>query len=119
MDPVALARALGWFSIGLGLAELAGGESLNRWLGMPAPPALTRGFGAREIGVGVGLLTTSRLAPWMWGRVAGDALDLATLGAALDPANERRDRAGAALAVVAAITVLDLLCARELSRRGL
>ena len=86
---------------------------------MRAPPALTRGFGAREVGVGIGLLTASRLAPWMWGRVAGDALDLATLGAAADWGDERRDRAAAALAVVAAITALDLLCARELSRRAL
>ncbi len=119
MDPVTLARALGWFSLGLGLTELAAGPGLKRWLGMRGPPGLTRGFGLREIGTGIGLLTASRLAPWMWGRVAGDALDLAALGTALEPANERRDRAGIALALVAAITVLDVLCARELRRRAL
>jgi hypothetical protein len=119
MDPVTLARSLGWFSLGLGLTELVMGRSLNRWLGMRSPPGLTRGFGLREIGTGIGLLIAPRLAPWMWGRVAGDTLDLAALGAALEPANEHRDRAGVALALVAGITVLDVLCARELRRRAL
>ncbi len=119
MDPVGLARGLGWFSLGLGLTELAAGESVNRWLGMRSSPDLTRAFGLREIGVGIGLLTASRLAPWMWGRVAGDVLDLATLGAALEPRNEQRDRATAALVSVAGITLLDLFCATELSRRAL
>ncbi len=119
MDPVILARALGWFSVGLGLTEVVAGQSLNRCLGMRGPPWLTRLFGLREIGVGIGLLTASRLAPWMWGRAAGDALDLAALGAALEPSNERRNSAGIALAMVAGITVLDVLCARELRRRAL
>jgi hypothetical protein len=119
VEPVTLARALGWFSLGLGLVELVAGESVNRWVGTRAPPALTRAFGLREIGVGVGLLTASRLAPWMWGRVAGDALDLLALATTLEPGGERRNQAGATLALVGGITLLDMVCARELSRRAL
>ena len=77
------ARALGWFSIGLGLAELAMPRRLARIAGAPNLPTLTRGFGLREIGTGIGILTSKDPSPWLWGRVAGDALDVATVGAGL------------------------------------
>jgi len=77
------ARALGWFSIGLGLAELAMPRKLARAAGMPNVPALTRAFGLREIGTGIGILTSKDPSPWLWGRVAGDALDIATVSAGL------------------------------------
>lgn len=42
---------------------------------------LIRAYGVREIAKGVGILTSPNPTPWLWGRVAGDALDLATLAA--------------------------------------
>ena len=45
--------------------------------------ALTRAYGLREIGTGIGILTSKDPSPWLWGRVAGDALDVATVGAGL------------------------------------
>ena len=77
------ARALGWFSIGLGLAELAMPRRLGRLAGAPNAPTLTRVFGLREIGPGLGILTSKDPSPWLWARVAGDALDVATVGAGL------------------------------------
>jgi len=77
------ARALGWFSIGLGLAELAMPRRLARIAGAPNMPTVTRVFGLREIGTGIGILTSRDPSPWLWGRVAGDALDVATVGAGL------------------------------------
>lgn len=77
------ARVLGWFSIGLGLAELAMPRRLARIAGAPNLPTLTRAFGLREIGTGIGILTSKDPSPWLWGRVAGDALDVATVGAGL------------------------------------
>ena len=77
------ARALGWFSIGLGLAELAMPRRLARIAGAPNLPTMTRVFGLREIGTGIGILTSKDPSPWLWGRVAGDALDVATVGAGL------------------------------------
>jgi hypothetical protein len=77
------ARALGWFSIGLGLAELVMPRRIARVAGMPNLPTLTRAYGLREIGTGIGILTSKDPSPWLWGRVAGDALDVATVGTGL------------------------------------
>ncbi|MGU3540847.1 cyclase dehydrase [Methylobacterium sp. A54F] len=110
-----LARGLGWFSIGLGLAELLAGRSLARGLGLERHTELIRAYGVREIGTGVGILTADDPTPWIWGRVAGDALDLATLGTGLTRRNPRLDGLTLALAAVAGVTVVDALCARALS----
>jgi hypothetical protein len=115
MDKHKIARALGWFSIGLGAAELLAPRRLSRALGIYGHEKLVRGFGLREIAAGVGLLTQSRRAPWMWSRVAGDALDLGALGAAF-PKSARRKALGAALASVAAVTALDIFNGMQLSR---
>ncbi|MBV9236210.1 MAG: hypothetical protein JOZ94_10300, partial [Xanthobacteraceae bacterium] len=48
-----LARALGWFSIGLGLAELIAPNSITRALGLRGKEGLVRSYGAREIAAGV------------------------------------------------------------------
>ena len=77
------ARALGWLSIGLGLVELAMPRRLARIAGAPNAPRLTRVFGLREIGTGIGILTSKDPSPWLWSRVAGDSLDVATVGAGL------------------------------------
>jgi len=56
---------------------------MARVAGAPNLPTLTRAFGLREIGTGIGILTSKDPSPWLWGRVAGDALDVATVGAGL------------------------------------
>lgn len=77
------ARALGWFGIGLGLIELAMPRTLARSAGMPSLPTLTRACGLREIGAGIGILTSRDPTPWLWARVAGDALDVVTVSTGL------------------------------------
>ena len=74
-----VATALGWFSLALGATELLAPRTLTRWLGMKGSEPLLRAYGLREIGTGIGILTAREPAGWMWGRVAGDALDMATL----------------------------------------
>lgn len=106
METKKLATFLGWFSIGLGLTELLAPGALTRMLGVGDRNKLVRGFGLREIGAGVGLLTMSNRAPWLWARVAGDALDLGALVAALK--NGKKIAVGAAIASVAAVTALDI-----------
>jgi len=101
------ARALGWFSIGLGLAELAMPRALARAAGMPNVPTLTRVYGLREIGTGIGILTSKDPAPWLWGRVAGDALDVATVGAGLVTAG-RPLRTIGSIAMLLGIAYLDM-----------
>jgi hypothetical protein len=109
-----LARGLGWFSIGLGAAELLLPGVLNRSLGMREHNSLVRGFGLREIGAGVGILVAKDPTPWLWARVVGDALDLLSLVSALGPGSPRRGSATTAFLSVTAITLLDVLCARSM-----
>ena len=110
----ALARGLGWFSIGLGVAELLAPRQLTRMLGMQGGEALVQGFGAREIATGVAILSSQQPAPWVWARVGGDVVDLATLASGLDEGNPKRGNVGLALAAVAAVTAVDVLCASAL-----
>ena len=78
------AVGLGWFSIGLGLAELVAPRQVARLIGADDDDAVTRavlmGTGARELACGLGLLSKSRPAMWAWARFAGDVMDLALLG---------------------------------------
>ncbi len=76
---------------------------------------LVQAYGAREIATGVGILASKDPTPWIWGRVAGDALDLATLAAALQGNPRARGNVGIAIAAVAGVTALDILCAQTLS----
>jgi hypothetical protein len=112
----ALAHGLGWFSIGLGLTELLAPGYVGRFLGMEDRAELIRAYGAREIVTGVGILAQDDPTPWMWGRVAGDALDLGTLVMGLERSNPHRGNVGLAMAAVAGVMVLDLICAQALGR---
>jgi len=116
MNERQLARALGWFSVGLGLAELLAPRRVGKASGLANHRTLLRLYGARELAAGVGILTQKNTAPWLWARVAGDALDLATLGIALT-SDEQRGRVAFATAAVAGVTALDVLCAQETSRK--
>ncbi|WP_061933200.1 hypothetical protein [Aureimonas sp. AU22] len=112
-DAQILARGLGWFSIALGLLELAAPRRLREETGLPAPAGLVRAFGWREIATGVAILASRRPVAMVWGRVAGDMADLAVLAPTLRPDNPHRLGGGGALAMVAAITALDLCIALQ------
>lgn len=114
-----LARGLGWFSLGLGAAEIACGGAIARWLGKPDLTPVIRGYGVREIVSGVGILGSEDPTPWIWGRVGGDALDIATVLTALEESNPRRGNALIALMALAGATALDTVCARNLSEAPL
>jgi uncharacterized membrane protein len=115
-----LAKALGWFSIALGLAEAAAPQGLARGIGVNDDVAtlrLLRALGLRELLGGIGiLLTRHRPVGWLWARVGGDAMDLALLGLALSSDRVKHGRAGAATAAVAGVTALDVFCGWQLSR---
>jgi hypothetical protein len=111
----ALARGLGWFSIALGVAEVLAPRALARTLGMDGSEALLRAYGLREIATGVGILAARDPAPWIWGRVGGDALDIATLATGLNDDNPQKQNVGLALAAVAGVTLLDVACVQALS----
>jgi hypothetical protein len=110
-----LARALGWFSIVLGVTQLLAPRRYTRALGVPGKETLVRACGVREIGAGMLTLSTVRRAG-LWSRVGGDALDIALLGAAIRGSRERENVA-LALALVVGITALDVLGAKTLTAR--
>ncbi|MBV9670132.1 MAG: SRPBCC family protein, partial [Acidobacteriales bacterium] len=119
-----IANGLGWFSIGLGLAEVVAPGKLAELIGIKdknGSRALLRIYGAREIAAGIGILSQPRPSGWMWSRVAGDLVDLTSLGSAMASRPANRIRLGTATAAVLGVTALDVLCARELSNgdRGL
>lgn len=115
MDATKLARGLGWFSIGLGAAELLAPKAIARIVGSRNHSTLIRSYGLRELAAGIGILTSSRQAPWVWARVAGDMVDLASLGGVLGSPKNDRDRAALNIGAVTAVTVLDVMCAQKLS----
>lgn len=117
-DGRSLARALGWFSLGLGLFQIAAPERLTDFLGIDEGKAdLVRLYGGREIAHGVAILSERTPVVGVWSRVGGDALDLATLGLTLTHPDARRDRVMMAMAMVVGVGVLDGLCARQLGDR--
>jgi hypothetical protein len=113
----AVAQGLGWFSIGLGVTELIAPGQLARFLGMEERTELIRAYGAREIMTGIGILSQQDPTPWLWGRVAGDAVDLATLAPGLRADNPSHRNVIVAVAAVAGVTMLDAVCAQRLSRQ--
>jgi len=108
-------RGLGWFSIGLGLTELLAPRFVARLVGGRNHKTLIRSYGLREIGAGVGLLSTRRPTGWLWARVAGDMVDLASLGGVLASPRGEAGKAIFNIAAVAGVTALDILTAQELT----
>ena len=116
MNEEQLARGLGWFSIGLGLAEVLAPRGIAKIAGVRGNTGLIRLFGLREIAHGVAIfMQGKRPAAAVWSRVAGDALDLAALGAAFASPNSNKGRVAFATANVLAVSALDVICAQQLS----
>lgn len=118
-DGDALASVLGWFSVGLGLAQLAGPARLARLVGADddeQTTSLMRLLGMRELASGIGILSSQRPAAWMNARVGGDLMDLALLAPLMRRDHPERSRAALAAAAVAGVGVLDAICARRLAR---
>lgn len=112
-----IARGLGWFSIGLGIAELAAPRALARAIGVDErgrTSTAIRAMGARELAHGVGILARPRQA--MWTRVASDAIDLALLGWAFAKKRVDTPRLVGAIASVVGVAALDVIATRRAGR---
>lgn len=120
MNEEQLARGLGWFSIGIGLAEVLAPRGIAKIAGVRGNhTVLIRLFGLREIASGIGIFAQGRRpAAAVWSRVAGDALDLAALGAAFTSPRSRKGRVAFATANILAVTAIDVLCAQQLSGKN-
>lgn len=114
-----LSRGLGWFSVGLGIAELAAPRALARAIGIDhrgRTGAAIRVMGARELANGLGILARPQRALPLWARVAGDAIDLALLAWAFSSKRTHTQRLVGAIASVAGVAVLDVLASRRATR---
>jgi hypothetical protein len=103
-----LVRALGWFSIGLGIAEILAPRTISRASGMSERPMLVRAYGIRELACGIGLLVAKNPTPFVWARVAGDSLDLATVVINRDSRQKSNTRRAGALANLLGVTAVDV-----------
>ncbi len=116
-----LADFLGMFSVGLGLAEVVAPGIIARVCGIDHEDdrnrSTIRAMGLREIGHGIAILSNQQPEKAVWSRVAGDALDLALLGKALSNPDNDRGRTLFATANVLAVTALDIMCAKQLSKQ--
>lgn len=110
----ALVQIVAGTSIALGLIELLAPRRVTRTLGMRGLGSLVQLYGLREIAKGIGLMRAKDPAPWMKARLAGDALDVATLMPFLSRSNRKRENAALALLSVIAITALDEYCVKRL-----
>jgi uncharacterized membrane protein len=77
---------------------------------------LMTAFGIRELATGLGLFSRPDSASLVWGRVAGDAMDLAVLARALTSNRNDHTRVVAVAAAVLGVTVLDIVAGKKLSR---
>jgi uncharacterized membrane protein len=113
------AKGLGWFSIGLGLAQIGAPRAVARFIGiMDDEEAKNTMFalGLREITSGIGILSRPRAAGWVWSRVGGDLMDLALLGKAMNSDENDKGRVAAATAAVLGVTVVDFLTGQQLNK---
>ncbi len=114
-----LARGLGLFSLGLGVAQVLAPQRVVSMVGAPVTQTsllVTRVMGVREIAHGLGVITSSRPAPWLWTRVAGDAIDMGLLGRSMNAAGAKPARVAGAMAAVAGTAAADLYDSVSLSR---
>ena len=120
-NPDRTARGLGWFSLGLGLAQVAAPGRVARLIGVNYDDTNVNtmfAIGVREIASGLGILAGRQTAGSVWSRVGGDVMDLALLGRAMSSDRSEKGRVAAAAAAVAGVTFLDVLTGQALSREG-
>jgi len=114
------AAGLGWFSVGLGAAELLAPRAVGRLIGArndASSRKALRMLGLRELTSGILILTQKKPAPALWSRVVGDLMDLALLGTA-GRRSSRPTRLLAATAAVVGVTVVDAMTALDVSRHA-
>lgn len=115
-----LTQGLGWFSIGLGLAEILAPGAVSALIGVrdgTKTRTVLRLYGLRELAAGIGIFSQRRPAGWLWARVAGDGVDLASLLNALGERGNDTGRVAFGITSVVGVTIADVYCARALDQQ--
>ena len=114
--PTGLSRALGVFSLALGVSKLAVPRRLANLSGIDDDGAtrfVLRLLGAKEILSGLNVLMQPQRPGALWSRVAGDLVDLGLLGLAAGTKRTSGARIAGAVAAVAGVMALDVFAARR------
>jgi len=116
-----LARNLGWFSIGLGATEILAPDLVAKITGAPntrRSREVIRTYGGREIAQGIAILSSMpRPAGWMWGRVAGDVLDIGSVAVGMLSKGGNFPRGVVAMTSLLGVAAIDYYCADKLSSK--
>jgi len=114
-----LVKGLRGASVGLGLTEIVAPRKVAAMSGVSdnrRSRSTIRALGVRELGHAAAMFFgSSRL---VWTRVAGDAIDLAALGAGMTNRTASRARGAAAAAGLIGITAVDVLAAVNAQHNG-
>lgn len=114
-----LVKGLRGASLGLGVTEIVAPRKVAAMSGVPdnrRSRSTIRALGVRELGHAAALFFgPSQL---VWTRVAGDAIDLAALGAGLSNRTASRARGAAAAAGLVGITAVDVFAAVKTQHDG-
>jgi len=110
------ASGLALFSVGLGLAEALMPKTMANAIGVDEnQSSIIRALGLREIAHGISIMMSQKPTAQVWGRVAGDALDLSYLGYQATDGRTNKMRLAIAAAAVLGATAADIFCAKTLS----
>ena len=118
-DSRSLARGLGWFGAGLGVAEVLMPRTVAKAIGVSPTgsiPMLLRSMGIRELASSAAIFSEPDSAGRRFSRVAGDAVDLALLGVAIAKPDTGKKRLIIAIAAVVGVAILDVIAARSAMR---
>ena len=67
MNEMQLSRSIGWFSVGLGAAELFAPQAVADLIGLNSERhPILRAMGLREIAHGIGILSAEEPEGWVW-----------------------------------------------------
>ena len=105
-----LAKFLGAFSFGLGVAQLAVPDRVNKLIGVKDTPktrTIQRALGVQELAAAQGIATFSPPTLVLWSRVAGDAVHLGLLANAIN--NGRKHDKTKLVRTVGAVAGIGLL----------
>ena len=116
-----LTKALGLFSLGLGLAQIAAPRRMVNAIGVEDTDRnrdTMLALGLREFTSGLGILGPGDTAGWLQARVGGDIMDLALLLGAFRSDDQDRRKLNMAVAAVAGALALDVVAARRARNRS-
>lgn len=115
-----IGRFVGTASLSFGVTDILLGNMFGRGIGAGEAKGglLFRTVGLREVATGAAGLAWPTSSVPIWTRFGADLADMAALGRIISRPNPKRGMAALALAIVAGVTAMDLVCARAIDRKN-